>query len=296
MTYGAETASIYTDFQGLADLRRQAKEQSPEALRKVAQQFEALFMQTMLKGMRDTGFGTDLFDSDQMKFYQGMFDKQIALSMAEGKGLGLADMLVRQLSPDNVSVGTDPTEEAPSISNGNRPVRGPERAAIESPEDFVRVLQPLAREAERELGVPHKVLLAQAALETGWGQRVLKSPDGTSSYNLFNIKADGRWPGDRVHAVTLEYENGVAVQRRAAFRAYPSYAESFADYIDFLRSSPRYRAALNSGGDDGAFARALQSAGYATDPDYARKINAIVDGPELSGGIAMLKNAEAAPL
>lgn len=298
MSYGLDTASVYTDFQGLAKMRKEAHDRSPEALRKVAQQFEALFVHSMLKSMRDASIGSDLFDSDQMKFYRGMFDQQIALSMSEGKGLGLADMLVRQLSHDASPGGPERlsvTTQGPARTEG-APAADEDSAAIDSPAAFVQTLEPLARDAARELGVSHKVLLAQAALETGWGRAVLARPDGSSSHNLFNIKADGRWSGDRVQATTLEYEAGVAVKRRESFRAYGSYAESFADYVDFLRTSPRYRAALDNAGDMGEFVRNLHSAGYATDPDYAGKINRIVNSELLADGDTALKETGAAPI
>jgi peptidoglycan hydrolase FlgJ len=142
----------------------------------------------------------------------------------------------------------------------------------ESPEAFVRELWPHAERAGAALGVAPEVLLAQSALETGWGRHVIPRGDGSSSHNLFGIKADTRWNGDRVQVNTLEYVNGVPEQQRAAFRAYQSPAESFADYVDFLQRNPRYRGALAQGSDAEGYLRGLQSAGYATDPAYADKI------------------------
>ena len=150
-----------------------------------------------------------------------------------------------------------------------------------SPEDFVERLLPIARETAGELGVDPRVLVAQAALETGWGKAVIQREDGSSSNNLFGIKADSRWSGDRVHANTLEYEDGLVVRKREPFRAYDSYADSFRDYLAFLRDNPRYGEALNRTGDPRGFMQALQQAGYATDPAYANKILAILDGARL---------------
>ena len=295
MNANPSAAGTYTDFQGLADLRRMAREDSPEAADAAARQFEALFIQMMLKSMRDAMPVDSGLDGDGVQFYREMFDKQIALEMSQGDGIGLRESLLRDLAPGalegraaqelrmperrvparaawpaeaavrNAPVpDTDaaaPTREAPSASW--RP---------ESPEAFLRELRPHAERAGAALGVAPEVLLAQSALETGWGRHVMAHADGSSSHNLFGIKADARWTGPRVHVNTLEYVNGVPERERAAFRAYDSPQESFADYVDFLQSNPRYRGALARAGDAEGYLRGLQSAGYATDPAYADKI------------------------
>ncbi len=144
----------------------------------------------------------------------------------------------------------------------------------------MRVLAPAARKAARRLGLPPEALLAQAALETGWGAHVMRRPDGASSHNLFGIKADGRWSGERVSVTTLEYKDGVALKTRADFRAYDDWADSFEDYVRFVRDNPRYRRALQATDDAGRYFEELQRAGYATDPAYARKIRRILEsGP-----------------
>ena len=150
-----------------------------------------------------------------------------------------------------------------------------------SPEDFVRRLLPAARATAEELGVDPRVLVAQAALETGWGKAVIQRDDGSSSHNLFGIKADSRWSGDTVHASTLEYEEGVVMRRREPFRAYASFADSFSDYLTFLRENPRYGEVLDRTGDPQGFVEGLQQAGYATDPKYAEKILSILGGKAL---------------
>jgi flagellar protein FlgJ len=171
-------------------------------------------------------------------------------------------------------------EVAASVSQFWRP---------ESPTDFVRELWPHAREAARELGVAAEVLIAQAALETGWGKRMIHRPDGSNSFNLFGIKADRSWQGERAQVATLEYVGGVAERQRASFRAYSGLGESFTDYVEFLRSNPRYRQALEQAQDTEAFVRGLQDAGYATDPKYADKILRILDRGTLPG-IVEVKN------
>lgn len=324
----AATATVYNDFSALARLRHAAQEQSPETVRKVAQQFEALFVQMMLKNMRNTGFEDKLFGSDQEKLYRDMFDQQLSVDLSEKGALGLADLLVRQLSRPPAQDGAVtgkivsvprvviPAPVAPEVPSApaletrrevrsSVPMAGAASAtmtvpavaeAIRTPEDFIRVLAPQAKSAAQELGVSPRVLLAQAALETGWGQNMMHHADGRSSHNLFGIKADARWSGQRVVAETLEYEGGIAVRRRETFRAYDSYADSFADYAAFLRSSPRYDAALEAGADGGAFLRGLQQAGYATDPEYSIKINRIAygEGSRLAAG--PLKDASVMPL
>lgn len=270
------SAAVYTDFQGLARLRNAAKEDSPETLRAVAQQFEALFMQMMLKNMRDASLGEGIFDNDQTQFYQEMFDKQISISMSEGQGLGIADMIVRQLSrPASGDQGDSP--EPPAILQ-----RIDSEVKIKTPDDFVSSLRPAATKAGNEIGVEAEILLAQAALETGWGKAVIKHPDGRSSYNLFGIKADSRWQGERVISSTIEYEHGIAVKHNETFRSYGSYEESFQDYVEFLKTNKRYDHALAQTGDAVKFVSALQDAGYATDPDYAQKINELLQQPAFS--------------
>ena len=295
-------ASIYTEFQGLQELRGQAQKQSPEALEKAAKQFEAMFMQMMLKSMREASTGNGLFDNDQSRMYREMYDKQLALSMSDGEqGIGLSDMLVRQLQGLAPGAGSEGAAEGTSYPTPERrtfpaaPSRGAEEsgsvgtaaavdgetearpASFGSPREFVEHLWPHAERAARQLGADPKALLAQAALETGWGKAVIRHPDGESSHNLFNIKADSRWDGDRVAKRTLEYRDGVAVQERAPFRSYDSYAQSFEDYVRFLQDNPRYERALQQAGDAGAFVRELQDAGYATDPKYADKVERILE-------------------
>lgn len=159
-----------------------------------------------------------------------------------------------------------------------------------TPEGFVASIWPHAEKAARELGVDPRALVAQAALETGWGRRHIKRDNGTSSHNLFGIKASG-WKGESASAATHEYVDGQRQSQTARFRAYESPAESFGDYVRMLKNSPRYQAALKAGSDVRGFAQGLQRAGYATDPGYAAKIAAIAAGPTIDRAVAAIDQA-----
>ena len=316
-------ADVYTDFQGLMRLKREAGKQTPEAIQETARQFEALFVQSMLKAMRDASPGEGMGESDQTEFYRDMHDQQMALHMVKGRGLGIADMLVSSMGgqqPDAEKVSA-PASSAPGMAAVSRPVistgsvqplmtdsvpgpmvrlnsAGPVQALVsmsaeagkqildrdiseanwrpDTPEEFIRDLLPHARKGAAELGVKPGVLIAQAALETGWGQKVISHADGRSSFNLFGIKADAGWSGDKVSVATLEYENGIAEKQRAVFRSYDSLEGAVSGYVDFLRSNPRYQHALEQAADPKAYLSGLKAAGYATDPAYAEKITAIM--------------------
>jgi len=366
MTTPVADANVYSDLAGLAALKRGARAQDPNALRAVAKQFESIFAKMMLTSMRKASFGDPLLGSDQQDFYQGMFDDQLSMELTKGRGLGLADMLVQQLTraglagsatdsatpatkPSAVRLGTAPSAasspakadatsaaidfraaaardelfnfdgaglseatgldaldattafvgrmraaktdaaEAPAIGNSL-----PKAWRPASPEDFVRDLWPCAEAAGKELGVDPRHLLAQAALETGWGKYLPCDPKGNTTFNLFGIKAGGAWTGNSVAVRTLEFEGSVPVSRQERFRAYDSAADSFRDYVAVLRDNPRYAAALNTGNDTNAFTTALQRGGYATDPAYARKISAIAQN--LPVPFAALKSDDAAPM
>ncbi|OOG27126.1 flagellar rod assembly protein/muramidase FlgJ [Thioalkalivibrio denitrificans] len=320
MSADLSRAFTYTDLQGFSDLRRMAREESPEAADAAARQFEALFIQMMLKSMREAMPVDSGMDGDQVKMYQGMFDQQIALEMSRGEGIGLRESLLRELSPVAPHSGEDrelampahrlPVRQAPVNPWPEAVIRAPavsdpapaeqtmpERDdwRPESPEAFVRDLWPHAERAARSLGVAPEVLLAQAALETGWGRHVIPNSDGTSSFNLFGIKADSRWDGPSARVQTLEYVNGVPERQRAAFRAYSSPAESFEDYVRFITSNPRYADALRQAPDAEGYLRGLQSAGYATDPAYADKILDILGRGTLPS-VAALKSAAEPPI
>lgn len=265
--------NFFADFQGIAALKNDAKAQAPTALKEAARQFESLFTQMLLKSMREANksFGEDsLFGSDQADMYQDMFDGQIAMQLSKGKGLGLADMLVRQLQG-----GVGATGQAAATAPSSPTAR--ERSLTASKDDFISKLRPHAEAAARELSVDPTALLAQAALETGWGRSVPCNAQGECSFNLFGIKAGSQWSGATVNVPTLEFEDGVAVRKVERFRAYSSPADSFRDYAALIRDNARYANARGAGENVEAFATALQQGGYATDPGYAQKIAAVAD-------------------
>ena len=268
-------AGIYTDLSGLAKLRAQASNKSPEANKEVARQFEALFLQTMLKAMRQASQIGESMDGEQTRFYQEMYDKQIALDLARTGGVGLAAIIERQLGGQaagatNPSVQVPPPAESRSV---DPPVR---HWRPDSQEAFIQDLWPHASASAKELGVSADVLIAQAALETGWGRNMILDRQGGNAFNLFGIKAGSHWQGEQVSIATLEYRDGLAQREKAAFRAYGSLQESMNDYVSFLKQNPRYQAALEQSGNDEAFLQELQKAGYATDPAYAAKISNIM--------------------
>ncbi|HHM05978.1 MAG TPA: flagellar assembly peptidoglycan hydrolase FlgJ [Gammaproteobacteria bacterium] len=289
MSTSIPNPALYTDINGLSVLAQQDGN-NEAALRKAGEQFEALFIQSMLKSMREAAPVQDSLLGDAGRLYRDLFDKQIALVMAGRGELGLADMMVEQLRR-----GTLP--QRPGLLALSRSPAGVDTDSGPGPaaQAFVKAVWPHARAAAGELGVPARALVAQAALESGWGAAVMTHPDGRSSHNLFGIKADARWDGDTVTRVTTEYRGGKAQRLAAVFRSYDSYAESFADYVNFLRDNPRYQRALSQAGDPGRFFEALQSAGYATDPRYAEKIQGLMDHEDIKAALGGLKKPAAPP-
>lgn len=283
------TATI-TDFGQFTTLRADADRNDPAALREVATQFEALFVQSLLKNMRGAQLAEPMFGSDQMDMYQDMFDQQLSLEMASGRGIGLADVLVRQLG------GQGAVPDAPAGFAQGTPASGAGASlpAWSDPDRFVDAVWPHAERAGRRLGVAPQALVAQAALETGWGQHVMRGADGQPSYNLFGIKAGGGWTGDSVAKPTLEYTNGVAERRVERFRAYPDVAAAFDDYARLIEGD-RYRAARDRQSDTAGFAAALQQAGYATDPHYADKIDRVLASDTMQRALSGLKNYASPP-
>ncbi|BBP01238.1 flagellar assembly peptidoglycan hydrolase FlgJ [Sulfuriferula nivalis] len=272
------TDKFSVDPQGLAALKRAAKDNSPDAIKAVAKQFEAVFMNMMLKSMREATPQDGMTDNDQSRLYTSMLDQQLSQNLAT-KGIGLADVLVRQLSnftppvmPSGATVqtplqATPPTDVIPKSNAGQS----------SQSQIFQSRLQAHAEEASKTTGIPAKFMLGQAALESGWGRKEINNADGTTSHNLFGIKATAGWQGKTVDAVTTEYVDGVAQRRVEKFRAYDSYADSFRDYAHLLKSNPRYQQVIASGQDAVGFAQGLQRAGYATDPHYADKLTQIIN-------------------
>jgi len=276
MSTNAVTPSYYADFSGLDGLKKSAQAHAPGALREAARQFESLFTNMLLKTMRETKFGDALGDSQETEFYQGMYDQQLAVQLSKGKGLGLADMLVQQLS----RIGTTPAP-TPASATGSPAVTAPSPAThvdggVSHAQrlGFIRELEPLVTRAASVLGVSVDAIIAQAALETGWGSHGPATATGASSFNLFGIKQGSAKVGAAVPARTSEVLGGKATVLTQDFRSYDSAQASVADYVTLLQGSARYHQALGTGNDIHAFAAALAHGGYATDPDYANKLAA----------------------
>ena len=162
-------------------------------------------------------------------------------------------------------------------------------AAFETPQDFVDKLWPIAQKIGGEMGVEPKAIIAQAALETGWGKHIIHQSNGENSHNLFGIKADRRWVGEIAKVSTLEYKNGIAKKEIAPFRVYESYESSLKDYSHFVKESDRYKGAVINGKSIKGYSEGLQSGGYATDPNYASKIQRIASGDILKQAITDIK-------
>lgn len=375
------TTRFFADTSQLQQLKSKTHRDSPEALREVSRQFEALFLQMILKNMREANnvLRSDLLNTNQTDFYDEMYHQQLAKTLSESEHLGLAKVLMNQMSTDKnkeTPVATsdvsndqaslavrflqhhntlgkvehamqstdglplkmaapipikvdaakiyaldgyqrpsfqaaDNQQQAIKHNNTQRADLAPMNQMVNdklhvieaqrhlaksldtridsadaarsyqaasrkakrftSASEFAKVMLPYAQEIGQKIGIDPKVLVAQAALETGWGRSIIQGRDGTNSHNLFGIKAH-RWRGDTVTVTTHEYRSGVRRKERAAFRSYDSYKESFNDYVSFLHRNPRYGRALQHVSDPVRFTRELQRAGYATDPAYSRKI------------------------
>ena len=317
--------SIYTDLNGLNAIKRQADSDPDAALKQVSKQFESMFIQMMMKSMRDANKVFEeggLNDTNEVQFYRDMYDQQLALSLSSGQGIGIAEAMYRQLKGNyGDELGLDPEQNIRSKDgqefNGidissllrNRDFAIPERSdsvatsvrdisargnssqdissrgissgdngdnsideSFENPEDFVRKMTAVFKPFADQLGVDTNYLISQAALETGWGNQISRHRDGSSSFNLFNIKANNGWNGDTVKVSTLEYIGGIPSRQTAQFRSYDSFEESLNDFVQFLESNGRYQGALEAKDDPKEFVSRLQQAGYATDPHYAEKI------------------------
>ena len=359
------------DTKALGNLKLSAKENSPEAIKGVAKQFEAIFVSMMLKSMREATHSEGMFDNEASKMYTSMFDQQISQKIAAGKGIGLADMLTRQLSKasgqvnpvdmnslsssikpsailgalnssnsiNQANAGTDAlftsmfeaditsgsiagsnasnryanayqkmsdlnkSSNVDSLPGSKTSKMNPEPSWIDkayrlkdelisSAEEVVTSISKSfkdsagpfmdrfaahANEASRSSGLPANYMLGQAALETGWGKKEIKAADGTLSFNLFGIKATPNWTGKVVNATTTEYINGVMQTSVEKFRAYDSYADSFRDFASMISTSPRFKGVMNQLEGPSSYASAIANSGYATDPQYAKKLFKVID-------------------
>jgi flagellar protein FlgJ len=289
----AAVDTLASDVRGAEALRARAHTGDPEALRAAARQFEALFIGQMLKTMRETRFTTDadpFASSSSLKLYQEMFDQQIAQKMASGNGLGFANAmyaaLVRNAGVAPNSTGVADSNDAAlaglPLHPESRPVPLPPLtnaqpgSAASTRQEFIETLRPHAEAVADSLGIPAHFILAQAALETGWGKRQIVTEDGSNSYNLFGIKAGANWNGAVAEQMTTEYQQGLAIKKTQTFRAYSGYEAAFQDYADLLKR--RYPQAAGAGDDAATFASGLAAGGYATDPAYAAKVQRVIAG------------------
>jgi len=384
----------YSDLNRLSAMKTGANRDSAGNIRKVAQEFESLFMNEMLKSMRSANevFAKDNpMNSEAAKQYQDMYDHQLSVSLAtQGHGIGLADVLVKQMEKmqgvrhtgnnpfaqaatdstqsaaataaasdrqktpsvfaangkalpqpeagrddrqalnarrlalpgklaQRIAAGLVPGADSSAASTASQPAqlarndwRGsqaytrqidttvpvadidtsaistkPGKSMFASADDFISTMLPMAERAAKRIGVDPRYLVAQAALETGWGKKMIAQRDGSSSHNLFGIKTGSSWKGDSARATTTEFEKGKEVKEVASFRAYNSFEQSFQDYVSFLQNNDRYQGALDSAARPDQFMKELQRAGYATDPQYARKVNQIAKQMQVYQTVAM---------
>lgn len=294
------SGKVAFDANGLNNLKQAARENSPEAIKEVAKQFEAIFMNMMLKSMREASPQDSPFDNEQSRTFTTMLDQQLTTNLSS-KGLGLADILARQLSKGGYTADnameqavTDKTTSPDTHSNlrpdltGNPFLNniantlkqnnaGTQPSALNgSATYFKNRMASHAETASQSTGIPAHLMLGQAALESGWGKREIKAADGTPSNNLFGIKATGNWNGKVVEATTTEYVHGIKQKRIEKFRAYDSYADSFKDFANLMQNNPRYENVMENLHSPHGYAQAMQKAGYATDPDYATKLASVI--------------------
>lgn len=270
----AAIASLQTD--SLAALRSAAARDPRAAIKEAAKQFEGLFMQELMKSMRQATMSSGMLDNEGTQLGTEMLDTQFAAKMTGLKG-GLSEAIARQLerqmgiAADSANAGKRASPPINAVSQ-RTPLRPPASA-----QEFVALHTEAAKKAEGSSGIPASFMVAQAAHETGWGKQAIRMADGSNSFNLFGIKAGAHWKGATAKVVTTEYVDGQARKLTQTFRAYSSYDESFADYARLMKTNPRYREVVASADNAHAFAQGLQRAGYATDPAYADKLGRVIN-------------------
>lgn len=267
-------SAIGFDLRALQGLQARAATDPKAAVREAARQFEALFMQELVKSMRATTLEQSLPGEGALA--GSMLDQQFATQLAGLPG-GLSEaiqkQLERQMGLAPGPIPATPRAAEPAVLPESKPTRIPQRGAA----GFIEQHSAAARAAERQTGIPASFMVAQAALETGWGRKEINHADGSPSYNLFGIKAGPGWRGPVAEVTTTEFIGGKPQKVVARFRAYGSHAESFADYARLMKDSPRYQPVLAAAGSATGFAEGLQKAGYATDPAYADKLGRVIN-------------------
>ncbi|MBC7938628.1 MAG: flagellar assembly peptidoglycan hydrolase FlgJ [Chitinophagaceae bacterium] len=279
---GGQPTSLVLDPRHLSNLKARAGNDPKATVREAAKQFEALFMNELVKSMRAATPTTGLDDNAAGKLGTEMLDQQYAGQMTGLKG-GLSEAIMRQLerqmglSPGPIPITGSANNTLEPLAAVPHATRIPQSGAA----GFVQQHSSAARQAESATGIPAAFMVSQAALETGWGRKEIRHADGTPSFNLFGIKAGPNWKGPVAEITTTEYVGGKAQKVVAKFRAYGSYAESFSDYAKLMKDSPRYAGVIASVGANpdsaSGFARGLQKAGYATDPAYADKLSKVIN-------------------
>jgi peptidoglycan hydrolase FlgJ len=299
------------DIQGLDTLRRAAQSGDKGALEEAAKQFEGIFLQMMLKSMRKAqdvlSDQDNPFNSEQVKFYRDMHDQQLANDLATNGSVGLADIIVKQLgqledgytpasvirNDGNLSSiqqhrikAAAQTQSQTQIQTQNpalgRPTAAFKASGFDSPQAFLESLFPAFQTVAEQIGLDPKALLAQAAVETGWGKYMIHSGNGQNTHNLFGIKADRNWTGNKAVVDSIEFDQGVATTSKSPFRAYENFTDALQDYVNFVQQSPRYENALKKSSQPSQYFDELQQAGYATDPAYADKIMSVLNSELLS--------------
>lgn len=318
-TFTSAVKDNYLDQNSLNAVKTMGRHNDPQALKEISKKFEGMFVQQMLKSMRDANevfADGDMFSSQEVKFHQEMLDQQMVLNLTSGQGIGLAKSMYQQMQkmygkPNTNSDGTlnsveqsiqdlvPQTKAIPLTPQGFiKPLSSTatgvpaliSRAGIkgtmaQTPEEFVAKLKPYAEKAAAALNVNTDVILAQAALETGWGKHLIHDAQGNNSFNIFNIKAGG-WQGKNIAVNSLENRDGIAQQERSEFRQYDNYLQSFADYVKLIKNNPRYEQVLAAGNDSAGYADALQKSGYATDPNYADKIKSLLASDAIRSAVS----------
>jgi flagellar protein FlgJ len=274
---GASSTSLSTDTRSIDALRANAARDPKAAIKEAAKQFEALFMQQLMKSMREATMASGMLDNEGSKLGTEMLDNKLSTQMTGLPG-GLADAIARQLERQMGGTAAPLSTTAPAAPAATEtPPTAPAAKVSQVQTDFLHQHLNAALAAESQSGIPATFMVAQAAHETGWGQRNIRNADGTPSHNLFGIKAGANWTGPVAEITTTEVIDGQARKVTAKFRAYTSDAESFSDYAKLMKDSPRYAQVVASAGSAQGFAQGLQRAGYATDPAYADKLTRVIN-------------------
>lgn len=268
----ANTSNLSLDLRSLDRLKNTGTTDRA-ALKETAKQLESLFMQELMKSMRATTMDSGMLDNNATEMGTGMLDMQMSTQMSGLPG-GLSEMIMRQLERQ---LGSSTTGASSNAVLPSTDTVGRSSGKLSNSEQFVRKHLSSAQAAEAESGIPAAHILGQAALESGWGKREIRMPDGSSSHNLFGIKAGPSWKGKVAEVTTTEYINGTAHKVTARFRAYDSYEDAFKDHSRLLSKSARYSQTVAQADTAQEFAKGLQKSGYATDPAYANKLTQVIN-------------------